>query len=183
MSALDLKQFCSKDRFREAIVEPFSRGEWSYATNGHLLIRVPRRNDIAEIEKAPHIEHLWPKEAPNYRVPSTLVLPPPKEEDCRTCDGRGTKHDCPDCGCDCDDCGGTGHISTDRNVGIMVGKTPIAMRYARVLLSLSGIQVDDISALVDSVFVMRFRFDGGDGILATLRDAHAWGWTVSEVRL
>ncbi len=180
---LDLKKFCSKDRFRDAITEPFSRGEWSYATNGHLLIRVPRRDDIAEIENSPQVERLWPKEAPNYRVPSTLILPPPKEEDCRTCNGRGTQHDCPDCGCNCEDCGGTGHISTDRNVGIMVGKTPIAMQYARVLLSLPGIEIDDISIPAAHAFVMQFRFDGGDGILAILRDARARGWTVSKVHL
>ena len=48
MSDIDLQQFCSKDDTRPYICKPFSFGEFSYATNGHIIVRVARRADVEE---------------------------------------------------------------------------------------------------------------------------------------
>jgi hypothetical protein len=49
---IDLDQFCAWDR--PAILQPFSYGEWTYAADGKIMIRVPRRADVAENNEAPN---------------------------------------------------------------------------------------------------------------------------------
>jgi len=51
MNADDLKKYCSKDETRPYLHEPFSRGEWTYATNGHIAVRVPKLADVPEPQK------------------------------------------------------------------------------------------------------------------------------------
>ncbi len=46
---IDLKPFCGDNDIRYYLNEPFSEGEFTYATNGHILIRVPRRDDVPEV--------------------------------------------------------------------------------------------------------------------------------------
>ena len=78
---MDLQQFCSVgDEYnRYRIHRPFSRGAWSWATNGHILVRVARRADIPEDQDAPNAEAVWPKIEPGaWRVPSLAALPPPE---------------------------------------------------------------------------------------------------------
>ncbi len=180
---IDLTPFCSKDKYRGAILKPFSRGEWTYATNGHILIRVPRGAEVPEVDNSPVVERIWPKGSVSFRSPSTLALPPGAQVFCETCEGRGTKHDCPDCTCECEKCGGVGRLASDETISIMVGKIAVAMKYARMLIALPDLEVADDSASADQVPVLLFRFNGGDGMLACLKRADASGWTVSDVVL
>src|SRR5271156_726915 len=41
MTRIDLQQFCSKNDARPYIAKPFRYGDFTYATNRHLLVRVP----------------------------------------------------------------------------------------------------------------------------------------------
>jgi hypothetical protein len=167
---IDLMKFCGDKKHRVAIGEPFSLGEWSYATDGHILIRVPRRIDIPEREKVPDVERIWPKGVETtFRSPKVTVLPPKEEVDCDICDGRGFKHDCPDCTCECEECNGTGLLSKDKRLAVPVGHVTIAMRYARALLELPALE---LSVSPAGAPVLQFRFDGGDGILTTIRHSH-----------
>src|SRR5574337_601455 len=43
---IDLKKFCSKDRPK--LLDPFSGGEFTYASNGHIAVRVPRCAEYAD---------------------------------------------------------------------------------------------------------------------------------------
>jgi hypothetical protein len=45
--AIDLQKFCEPFR-REEIATPWSSGVYTYATNGYVLVRVPRRDDIEQ---------------------------------------------------------------------------------------------------------------------------------------
>jgi hypothetical protein len=38
-AGVDLQGFCSTDSGRQNLQKPFSRGEFTWATNGHVLIR------------------------------------------------------------------------------------------------------------------------------------------------
>ena len=49
----DLQRFCSDDESRPSICHPFSQEKWTYATDGRLLIRVPRLAEVPEYEDAP----------------------------------------------------------------------------------------------------------------------------------
>lgn len=48
----DLQQFCSKEQFRFSLHKPFSFGPFSYATDGIMAVRVPRRDDVPEAKHA-----------------------------------------------------------------------------------------------------------------------------------
>ena len=52
---IDLKPFCSREVGREYLRQPFSFGEWTYATNGYVMVRVPRRDDVPENDKVPKL--------------------------------------------------------------------------------------------------------------------------------
>ncbi len=53
LTADDLKRFCWTDNGRPTIARPFSQGDWTYATNGRLLVRVPRLSDVPEYDDSP----------------------------------------------------------------------------------------------------------------------------------
>lgn len=60
--SLDLNQFCdptSREPGRDLSV-PFSLNEHTYATNGHICVRVPRRPDVPENNKAPKADERLP---------------------------------------------------------------------------------------------------------------------------
>ena len=46
---IDLMKFCGKEDPREWLNAPFSLGDYTYATNGHLIVRVPRVAEYADI--------------------------------------------------------------------------------------------------------------------------------------
>lgn len=118
-SALDLAPFCSFDttmRFTRAggyLSKPFSFGDYTYATNGHVAIRVPRREDVAENADAPNltIQPLFAK-ADDFVMASlpSIDLSNVAVAKCATCRGRKSGVECPYCRgtgehqCDCDHC-------------------------------------------------------------------------------
>lgn len=51
---VDLQSFCQiGDSYRSEIAEPFSHGAYTYATNGHIMIRVPAVSGMSGHPKAP----------------------------------------------------------------------------------------------------------------------------------
>lgn len=145
---------------------PFSRGSYTYATDGRLLIRVPRLAAVPENENAPHAEKVWPKvEAVSFRSLREFTMPDIPLTECEDCDGRGTEHDCPDCTCKCENCDGMGKVREE--VAFNVGARDISTRYLRRLLELPEVGIAATDGLV-----MQFRFAEGDGLLATLNPTH-----------
>jgi hypothetical protein len=106
---------------------PFSRGEYSYATNGHIGVRVPRRDDIPENESAPKAENAFSKAEPLLRsiegASPIPALPPIETKRCHVCKGEGKVVKCDDCDgqgfveCnlghehECEECGEQGVVS------------------------------------------------------------------------
>src|SRR6266852_1217892 len=111
---MDLKSFCETDpdTSRKWLLKPLSSKDWSYATDGRIIVRVPRCPDVPEDEEAGKkcdllFEKASPK--PSFAPAPKIELPPAmQDEECASCDGRGHIHDCPTCGCKCPDCNGTG---------------------------------------------------------------------------
>lgn len=56
MGDIDLSHFCYTEDDRHNLKRPWSRGDFSYATNGHIMVRVPRRQDLAVNDAAPDVE-------------------------------------------------------------------------------------------------------------------------------
>lgn len=97
-----LRAFCSTDETRPALQRPFNLGEYSYATDGRILIRVAR------LEEVPPREGESPVGNPDAVIPEghgyePAICPPKWEEfkevrsTCKRCDGTGKSNTCPDC--------------------------------------------------------------------------------------
>lgn len=165
---IDLQSFCDDDERRGyGIGKPFSRGEYTWATDGKIMLRVPRRDDVPENDKAPRAECVWPKVAADAFQPLVNAdLPDPGRETCEVCEGRGTEHTCPDCSCKCKFCDGAGTM--EEEIAVELGDFgEILVHYAKLLLSLPGIAVAE-----PADGIMQFRFDGGEGIMTILKPTH-----------
>jgi hypothetical protein len=101
----ELKRFCGdEDDPRHYLRAPFSRGDWTYATNGHICVRTNRIDGVGEIDTKSllGLEKLFhASESPWIPVPECSA---PPDEDCLICNGTGEhecscghKHECPDC--------------------------------------------------------------------------------------
>ena len=127
---IDLTPFCATEETRFDLQLPFSRGTYTYASNGILIVRVPRRDDVADgTVKADRImDDVADQECtatlPPFDLPESDPVSPPSP--CEACDGlgyvlrcercHGEGHiECCECGheTDCPECGCTG----ERNVG------------------------------------------------------------------
>lgn len=157
---IDLQKFCSvKDDSRYFLHAPFSRGKYTYATNGHIVVRVARRDDVPEVDLAPKPESLF-KEKPRGKF-----IPVPKcsavsDLDCKKCEGTGARecnmgHDH-----ECDKCEGTG--KTTNHESMKVGPS----HYQKRLLAL--IQGWEISP-EPGMKAAWIRTDGADGLLIPTR--------------
>jgi hypothetical protein len=98
MDSKQLQQFCSKDRDDERMNTPFSVGEFSYATNGHILVRVPRLADVPERDDALNLDRV----SPSFNAEISIWLPVPfiaplAYISCEVCGTSGRAYKCPEC--------------------------------------------------------------------------------------
>lgn len=106
-----LQHFCASDE-RPTIAQPWSDEQWSYASDGRILLRVPRLDDVPENPESPKMR---PPDFSFEPPPSPDWLPMPEfnyhKRDCNACSGRGKFDKCPSCRgrkylyCECFDCG------------------------------------------------------------------------------
>ena len=170
---IDLKPFCGTEETRSYIMQPFSRGDFTYATDGHICVRVARLIDASEQDK-PNVTKLpWEALAAANFVPAPAFnLPAKADPTFEPCDCyQGKIHDCPDCECECETCDGSGTIKNDDDNNKSVGLLGIsfARKYVRLLETLPGLQVATIGGLYDGIVGLAFKFDGGHGLLMPLR--------------
>ena len=119
-----LKKFCGDPRYAEHIGSPWSKGEFTFATTGFVLVRVPRLADIPERTDAVNVEKvldLNPEPADGYvDAPGIDGLQIPECPHCKgkeyspvceECDGSGEvilENDYHEYECTCKTCGGDG---------------------------------------------------------------------------
>lgn len=164
MTPADLQKFCSDEDTRYYLRAPFSRGDFTYATDGYIGVRVPRIADVTN-EEGPDFEKLMSSTAPavNTQPFPAVVVPPrgPKPlRPCKDCDGLGYikqcshcqgqgETDCYACGheCGCEHCDGSGVL----DVMVIDGKPSIAKDHADAIpcedCDGEGVIVDDYKLL------------------------------------
>lgn len=168
LAVVDLQQFCSADgdEIRRYILAPFSRGQFTYATNGAVAVRVARRDDVGELEDSRPADTLdryfVPLDGAIFReitidVPSDVEVE--RRTACDECEGRGKYHNCPECTCTCDGCGGKGFVSTTERISVDAFGGFFRLPLLRMLLGLPGVEVADYK--FRSGDPRLFRFDGG----------------------
>jgi len=163
MSNIDLKPFCGSAPSRSAIQEPFSQGDFTYATNGHVAIRVPRLADVPDHPGAPTMERLWVKPAQvKAHAVMPAALPEPSYIQCVECEGQGRVHTCPDCTCVCDWCNGEGR--EEQTKWVLVVRRAVSTQTARLLLTLPNLRAAEVTNIDPRLW---FEFDGGTGIVMT----------------
>lgn len=194
MDIKELKSFCDSDR--HAMKQPFSIGNYTYATDGHICIRVKRLNEINENEYAPNPNKIlvWD----HNKIEKWFDLPKYNLDDfsyCSACQGTGKATECEECegageieceSCshksDCNSCDGSGGYPGGDNICYSCkgtkkdtkykgvewrGKeTLIAIKYLIMLGDLKECKISDKGVHSDAI---RFKFDGGEGLLMPLR--------------
>lgn len=88
MTELDLQRFCADDTDqRHYLRRPWSRDVYTYASNGCIIMRVPRIVGVRTNAKAPDPTKLM-KQKPGewFPVPKTRM---PPEVTCELCEGSG----------------------------------------------------------------------------------------------
>ena len=168
---IDLQKFCAKDR--PPLDAPFTSGEHTYATNGHIVVRVPKRAEVEASVPENTVQKI------NFYFQETLkasgpMLPIPDGEiparesrPCDWCDGEGQLDHCPTCHqpCDCPECGGEGRRWLDP-VGVEIA--PGAVVSSHCLSWLKELPSPRFRVTkIDhrGLATIYFDFDGGDGIL------------------
>jgi hypothetical protein len=169
---INLEMFCSSDPSRPVLARPFSIGLWSYATNGHILVRVPRRDDVAENPEAPNAAHFYEtaKKPRRYEPLPKLELAEPfeweEQLECWRCLGKGKAHHfCPDCRCECRECSGTGKGTTKHFKTTQIGSGSYNSKYVSWLQSLPNTEIGQPYKRKP----LAFRFRGGEGLLMPCR--------------
>lgn len=164
VTAADLQQFCSTHDHAFSIKEPFTRGDFTYATSGHILVRVPRLEAVGPVERSPSAEKLFDQSPPVECMPLFLKLPPPKVEECAECSDGESVHDCPNCDCVCDSCDGAGEIEV--RVSCEVRGVLFDTAYIRKIQTLPGLK---FAVAPPKKAAVRFEFEGGgEGLLMPL---------------
>jgi hypothetical protein len=162
---MDLQSFCSTSPFRPEISGPFSQGDYTYATDGVVIVRVPSIAEIEAREVPNNVGKLFANAdmSQDFRLLRYVALPTPPTEECDECHGRGTLHDCPSCNCVCEECSGRG--KTEKDMSMYIGTQLIAVRAARKLMTLPNVRVP---SEMDAKQPIPFKFDGGDGLFMAL---------------
>lgn len=170
---IDLTRFCGVNDVREWMQKPFSLAEFTYATNGVVAIRMARNPDVPLSEK-PDLgkfldRHFGGIEQLVFVAHSTAEIPSDEEPsaECDHCDGSGRKHDCPNCDCICANCGGKGVKSLAQISTTFCGAS-FRLLHVREILSLRGCEIADAQPNASTGTPLKFRFDGGYGVIAPL---------------
>jgi len=102
-----------------------------------------------------------------------LKLPPQTTDIVRCGCYEGKIHECPNCECECSSCDGSGDIkvNSDDDKSIDILALPFSLRYVRLVTTLPNVQIAKIALLDDIGTCLRFKFDGGDGLLMPLTNA------------
>lgn len=174
---INLNKFCSKDDTRYRIQKPWSRGEYTYATNGHICVRVPRLADIEENPKAPDTEKLFSdalaREYPVWLEPPEVRV---KLVKCDLCGGMGgifTNEVC-------DECDGEGRFMMSEPVRFQINGKEIGLSniYIALIRELAEAEIGLTEAAAIPLThgksgptgtPVMFRFDGGIGLLMPVR--------------
>jgi len=156
----DLLKFCTTS-WRETLKSPFSRAGYTWATDGHIMLRVALRDDVPENDDAPRVEKVWTDYNGEFVPVTPFKLPSPSEFECDACRGRGTKHDCPNCQCMCRQCAGSGKDGS--NIFISVGPSAVSWRSAALMMTLPALEVEVPAVATQDR--LHFQFAGGEGIV------------------
>jgi hypothetical protein len=143
-------------------MEPWSRGDYSYATDGYTIIMVPCLVNVEENPAAPDAEDFFKTASRGEREYFPIPELPPREIiTCPVCGGKLIFEGDP---CDtCIDEEKPGKI--ERIVRVQIGEALFNRNYLERLQSLPGVVIGP-KGPEDPAWI---KFDGGDGLIMPIR--------------
>jgi len=184
-----LQKFCGK-----TYSEPWTFGGFSYATNGHIVVRAPKLPDVPEgdflNEKAAVLFDGLDYEDIERELTPIPPLPPVRKDKCTACEGTGKTDVCPECDGDgevsfennysnyvvsCDTCRGKGTIPGNGNACDECGGSGIKPEHTRIPMGRTGFALRYLRLMKNTLSGVEiapiypeaacyFRFDGGEGM-------------------
>jgi hypothetical protein len=193
MTTFDITSFCSTEKGRTYICNPFNSGGFSVATNGHILVRVPAQEAYVGNEVPPNFEKatsgmddplvFTPLPPLNFELgPCSVCKGYGNTAECPECNGEG-EHECCECGrsTECDYCHGKGYFAVGK---VVEGATACEMCMGKGVLPVERYALLDPTSCYDIKYLMMihalpgilvalrgdsvpmvFKFDGGMGML------------------
>lgn len=158
---VDLNRFCSTHPTRYKLHAPFTIGVYTYASDGRICIRVPSGGAPATAD-APNVAKLdfdEPADLAPVQLPEVMA----DKSECPKCEGSGTAHDCPDCGCACERCGGSGTITEFKPPSVAIAGLVIDSAWLPLLENLP-----DMRAGISRGGYVYIKFAGGVVLIAPM---------------
>lgn len=191
-----LNRFCDPDREKQR--GPFSLGEYTYATNGHILVRVPRLVDVPEWEAVNEKAAAMFDGLDYAALDAALVdipdFPQPDPEICTVCKGSSKISKCPECDgegevllendhheyeCTCKTCAGDGKVSGNESVCSSCHGSGKKAVWAKISVGCTHLSSHYLTMLKDlpgmriaptePVKGNYFKWNEGDGLLMPMR--------------
>ena len=162
---IDLMQFCERNAMRVWLAEPFGIGEYTYASNGVILVRVPWSvwpsyylPEEARPASFPTVME-WLDGSPAM-APLPAIPPGPFYEKCLWCAGSGeVEYD------ECEECDGEGVI--EKYTYYRFGTRSFNARYLRMIKALPASQLAIDGPKMDGAL---FTFSGGRGVVMPVNE-------------
>lgn len=174
--AINLLQFCSDEEWRPYLRKPFRHDGYVYATNGHILVRVPDDDRYEAHGKINPAKAMVGFDAADFMPAPQVIIPPkiePKRVECIDCAGRGKEHDCPDCDCTCETCSGNGFVIASPSRSTTIFGHHYNLEYIRQIYALPDLEIAPHSVSIgDIIAPLYFRFSGGCGALMPMRSPY-----------
>ena len=173
MKKEELQKFCFMGEGKDKIKVPWTDGGFTYATDGHICIKVPALSDIPIEPNPVNAEKVFREsQQPSEWFPVPRVAKPkiPKETVCSDCEGSGKDDDnrCPVCGhiMDCPECEGTGKVKE----GILprylqIGHQSFDEKYLYMIQGFPNVKIGPATGKIAA----RIKFDGGEGLLLPVK--------------
>lgn len=164
-----LKPFCSVDKSRAVLHAPWSHGERTFATDGRILVWVPRLDSVPERPDAPTKGVLAViEENPHRPDPITIPeLPEHKFETCDICEkGKIIVDHHKNETIPCSEC--EGEWKWRKGIGVMIGDQLLSDIYLEKIKGLPNAAIFNSSK--DRLCAAGFTFGGGAGLLMPMRE-------------
>lgn len=166
-----LSRFCSPEEHRDAINTPWSEGEFSYASDGRILVETTRLSNVPESPIAPK----------NVRqsilaatIPADAIYQPLSDELRKEITDLSPVKSCPQCGgtgrCQCRDC------NANHNCGKCEGSGDVVATFVHSEQEFKAVTIQNLIRLPGLQWCLDlkaekvyFQFDGGRGIMTALK--------------